>query len=109
MTIKAKYFGSKSLERRLGPMTIGSFLKSWRLSENLSQQEFSKLIGMSSANLCDIEKGRKGVSPRKAAEIAEAIGYSPVVLVEIALTDLLRQSNLKFDVSVKEHKRRLAG
>ena len=103
--VKLKYFGSNSLNKRLGPMTIGSFLRSWRLSEELSQQEFAKMIGISSANLCDIEKGRKGVSPKKAAEIAEAIGYSPAILVELALRDLLKQSDLKFDVSIKENKK----
>jgi len=40
----------------------------------MSLADFGKLVGMSVANLCDIEKGRKGVSPEKAEQIAKAIG-----------------------------------
>lgn len=100
MSTKSKY-GLKELEKRLGPMTVGSFLRSWRLSEELSQQEFAKMIEMSPANLCDIEKSRKGVSPEKAEEIAHAIGYSPTVLIELAFKEQLRNAGLAYDVEVK--------
>lgn len=102
MSIKGNQSGSKRLEGRMGPMTLASFLKSWRLSEELSQHDFAVMLHMSAANLCDIEKGRKGVSPKKAMEIAKIIGYSPKVMVELVLNDLLRDSGLKFDVTVKE-------
>jgi hypothetical protein len=40
------------------------------MTDELSLKEFGKLIGVSVANLCDIEKGRKGVSPKKAPNAA---------------------------------------
>jgi len=102
MSIKNKsQHGLKDLEKRLGKMTIGSFLRSWRLSEELSQKEFAKKLGLSPANVCDIEKGRKGVSPERAAEIAKILGYSPTVLVRLAIEEQLLAAGLKYDVELK--------
>jgi transcriptional regulator with XRE-family HTH domain len=97
---KAKY-GLKDLDKRLGKMTIGSFLRAWRFSEELSQKEFAKKLGLSPANVCDIEKGRKGVSPERAAGIAKILGYSPTVLVRLAIEEQLLAAGLKYDVELK--------
>lgn len=90
-----------SLEKRLGKMTIGEFLRSWRLSEELSQKTFANKLKMSAANLCDIEKGRKGVSPEKAEEIAHILGYSPTVLVRLAIEEQLESAGLHYVVELK--------
>ena len=101
MTTK-KVSGVKELERKYGRLTLGRFLSSWRKSEGLSQKEFSEKLGISAANLCDIEKGRKGVSVFKATEIAKAIGYSPTVLVELALQELVAASGLNYTIEVRK-------
>jgi len=67
-TDRHRAFGSKDLARRLGKLTVGEFLHTWRISEEMSLADFGKLVGMSVANLCDIEKGRKGVSPERRAD-----------------------------------------
>jgi len=95
-----KSYGLESLNKKLGSITVGIFLRSWRESEENTQQEFAKILNMSSANLCDIEKGRKGVSPQKAAEIAEIIGYSPTVLIELALKEQLKDAGLAYEVTI---------
>ena len=100
MSIKAKY-GIRDLEKKYGKLTVGRFLRSWRLSEGLSQKEFAKKLRMSSANLCDLEKERKGVSPEKAYEIAGLIGYPPAVLVRMALQEQVEEVGLKFEVEIK--------
>jgi len=99
MTTKAKkQFGKTSLEKKLGPMTFGGFLSSWRESLGLTQVEFAKKLGISPANLCDIEKGRQLVSPKKAAEIADIIGYSAIVLIELAINEQLALDGLRVRV-----------
>jgi len=45
---------------------------------------------MSVANLCDIEKGRKGVSPEKAEQIAKAIGVPAELLIRLSIEESLR-------------------
>ena len=101
MTTKNKKYGSSDLNKRLGKMTVGVFLRSWRLSEELSQKEFSQKLKISPANLCDIERGRKGVSPEKAEDMAKRLGYSKAVLVQMALQEQLESAGLKYDIEVK--------
>jgi transcriptional regulator with XRE-family HTH domain len=100
-TKRSRSFGSKDLERRLGALTIGEFLHTWRTSEEASLKDFGKLVGMSVANVCDIEKGRKGVSPEKAEQIAKAIGVPPALLVRLSIEESLRAAGLKYSVEVK--------
>ncbi len=98
---KKKTFGIKDLEKRLGKLTVGEFLRSWRISEELSLKDFGKLIGLSVANLCDIEKGRKGVSPEKAEQIAKSLKVPPAFLVRLSIEETLKASGLKYVVEIK--------
>jgi len=61
----------------------------------------STCVRLSVANLCDIEKGRKGVSPKKAEQIALAIGVPPALLVRLALEESLKAAGLKYKVEIK--------
>ena len=100
-TARRKRFGLKDLDRRLGKLTVGELLHTWRVSEETSLKDFGKIVGMSVANLCDIEKGRKGVSPEKAEQIAKAIGVPPALLVRLSIQESLQASGLKYTVEVK--------
>jgi len=96
-----KKYNIQDLERRYGRLTFSKFLISWRKSENLSQVEFSEKLGISKANLCDLEKGRKGVSPERAAEIARKLGLPPAGLIQLALQDMLDDLGLDYEVEVE--------
>jgi transcriptional regulator with XRE-family HTH domain len=100
-TKNKKTFGVKDLEKKLGKRSVGAFLRSWRLSNEFSQVDFASKLKISRANLCDIEKGRKGVSPDKAAEIAKKLGYSVSVLVEMAVEEQLSAAGFNYEVSLK--------
>jgi DNA-binding XRE family transcriptional regulator len=93
-------YGSKELERDYGPLTFGRALWSHRKCEELSQKEFAMSIGISPQSLCDIEKGRKIPSPKRAAKIARHIGQPEKIWIELALQDMLRQEDLDYTVSV---------
>jgi transcriptional regulator with XRE-family HTH domain len=71
------------------------------MGQELSQAEFARKLELSRANLCDIEMGRKIVSPERAAHIARRIGYSVTVLIEMALEEGLAASGLDLKVSVQ--------
>ncbi len=101
MNTDKRKFRMKDLERRLGKLTVGEFLHTWRTSEEMSLKEFGKLIKMSVANLCDIEKGRKGVSPEKAEQIAKIIDVPPALLVRLSIEDSLQAAGLKYKVEIK--------
>ncbi len=100
-TDKRRSFGVKDLERRLGKLTIGEMLHTWRLSEELSLKDFGGLIGMSVPNLCDIEKGRKGVSPEKAQQIARALGIPPALLIRLSIEESLKAAGLRYQVEIR--------
>jgi transcriptional regulator with XRE-family HTH domain len=84
-----------------GPVTLGRFLEAVRLGEEMTQPEFAKKLGISKSHLNDIEKGRKAVSPDRAARFAKILGYSQARLVKLALQDLIDRSRLKLHVDVK--------
>ena len=71
-----------------------------RVGEELTQLAFAEKLGLSRSHLNDIEKGRKAVSPERAARFAEVLGYSEARLVQPALQDLLDRGGLKLHVDV---------
>jgi transcriptional regulator with XRE-family HTH domain len=98
---RRRTFSAKDLEKRFGKLTVGEMLHTWRLSEETSLKDFSKRIGMSVANLCDIEKGRKCMSPGKAEQIARAIGVPSALLVRLSIEESLRAAGLSYSVQIK--------
>lgn len=93
-------YGIESLEAKFGPMTIALFLKSFREADDISQTNFAKKLKISRANLCDLEKGRKLISPERAAKIARTLKISESILVKLAIQDMLRAANLKYTISL---------
>jgi len=72
-----------------------------RLGEELSQAEFSRQLSISRSHLCDIEKGRKPVSPPRAVKWARMLGYSEEQFVRLALQDLVEQAGLDMTVHIE--------
>ena len=89
------------LEKLLGPLTLGKVVRATREGDGLSQQDFANRLGLSKSHLCDIEKGRKVVSPERAAHIARILGYSVQQYVQLALQDQLRRCKLGFEVQLR--------
>jgi transcriptional regulator with XRE-family HTH domain len=83
-----------------GPLNIGGLLWSIREGEGISMSDFAKQLGISRSHLNDIEKGRKPVSPQKAVEYAEILGYSEQQFIRLSLQDLLNRNDLAYEVDV---------
>ena len=81
-------------------LSFGSVLRAWRLGEELSQAEMARRLGLSRANLCDLEKGRKLPSPGRALRIARKLGMVEAHVIELVLQDLLRHEQVNLRVSV---------
>jgi plasmid maintenance system antidote protein VapI len=69
--------------------------------EGQSQIEFSKKLKISPSHLCDIEKGRKVVSPDWAARFAKILGRSAELFVRLSLQGIVDEAGLKFEVEVR--------
>ena len=93
--------GSELEERILGTrLTFGAAVEGLRVGEEISQAAFARKLGISRQYLCDVEKGRRLVSPEQAARFAKAFGHPPNVLVRLALQDAVSASGLKLRVSI---------
>lgn len=98
MTIKT--YSSAAFFKKVGQPTFGEILRGFRLSDEMNQTEFAKRLGISAANLCDLEKGRKIPSPSRAVHIAKRLGLPEPLLIQIALQDALRRDRLHYKVSI---------
>ena len=90
------------LVKYTGPLSFGMFLRAARTSLDLTQPEMGKLLGISKANVCDIEKGRQLVAPELAKKIAKKSGLSEKLAVQACLQDLLKQAKIKYEVKLIE-------
>ncbi len=95
-----KPYTSEDFFKEFGPLTIADMLRSFRECEEMTQKAFAKKLGISPANLCDLEKGRKLPSPRRAVQIARKLGLPDLLVVAIALEDQLRSYHLPFKVTL---------
>jgi transcriptional regulator with XRE-family HTH domain len=84
-----------------GPLTLGRAIESIRKSQELSQDLCAKKLAVSKSHLCDVEKGRKTVSPERAAKWARVLGYPESVLVRLAIQDELDAAGLKYKVEIE--------
>jgi transcriptional regulator with XRE-family HTH domain len=93
---------SKFLEGLLGgPLSFGMAVEALRLRDGFTQAAFAKKLGFSRQYLCDVEKGRRLVSPEQAARFAKAFGHPASVLVQLAFQDAVREVGLKLKVTVE--------
>jgi transcriptional regulator with XRE-family HTH domain len=101
MRTKKKSDAMKFLESLVGELTFGGLIEAMRQAEEMPQVEFAKKLGISKQHLCDIEKGRKFVSPERAAKFARILGHSERSFVALALQDIVNQGGLKLKVNVE--------
>lgn len=99
---KSKGGAMKALEKVAGgPLTLARAIESIRKGNELSQIECAKKLGVSKSHLCDVEKGRKTVSPERAAKWAKVLGYPESVLVKLAIQAELDAAGLKYKVEIE--------
>lgn len=84
-----------------GPLTFAELLESIRLGEGWSQTDMAGTLGVSRSHICDLEKGRKQVSPERAGAFARTLGYPVSQFVRLALQDQVTRAGLDLTVEVK--------
>ncbi len=81
-------------------LTFANMLWSIRKCEDIAQTEFAKILGISSQHLCDIEHGRKIVSPQLAAKYANILNENEEQFVRLAIQSALDKAGLNYDVAL---------
>jgi DNA-binding XRE family transcriptional regulator len=92
---------SAKLDAIYGPLTFADLMISYRDGVGISQVQLAKKLGISRANLCDIEKGRRLPSIGRASAMAKKLGEIPQFWVEMVLQDMLRQEKMKYMVRLE--------
>lgn len=82
-------------------MTFGGLVHSLRVSDEITQIELAKRIGVSKQFLSDVEHNRKDVGIPFAKKISDALGYSIEPLIELLIRDQLRGQHLDYIVELK--------
>ncbi len=100
MSIKKNRPASEVFSQILGHVSFGDMLTSIRLSEEISQKDFAKNLGISKSDLCDIEKGRKFVSIQRAAQFAKKLNDSPEVFIQYVIQDEILRAGLNCAIKI---------
>ncbi len=88
------------LEKSVGPLSFGSFLRAARTTLELTQEEMAKRLAVTKSVICDIEKGRQLVSPTLARRIAKKACLSERLALKLALQDQLRKAKIFYEVTL---------
>lgn len=83
-------------------LTLGNLLLAIRQADDMSQVEFASLLDVSRQYLCDMEHGRRLVSPKAAATFAKKLGYSQQQFVRLCLQDLIDRGKLNLIVDIRD-------
>ena len=101
MSIKSKMTEKslKNIEKITGTkLTIGKLIWAIRQADEISQVDFAEKLHITKQHLCDIEHGRKGISPKLAAKYAEMLGYSREQFIRLALQDLVDREKMNVQI-----------
>ena len=98
---KKKSQAEKFLEGLVGQLTLPDLVDSIRKGEGWTKKEMAEELGVSATYYSDFVAGKKPVSPQKAADWAETLGYDALQFVELALQDQLKRNNLPFTVQLQ--------
>jgi transcriptional regulator with XRE-family HTH domain len=88
------------LDAQVAALTFGRTLKAHRLCEEWTQEQAAQKLGISTQMYNAYEKDRKLPTPKKAYDMATALGMVPEMLVLTVINDQLRKDHLPFQVSM---------
>jgi len=88
-------------EARTGKLTFAEMLHTLRKTDEMTQEQFAKLLDISKQHVCDIEHGRKVVSSARAAIFAKKLGYPPTFFIQLALQDELKRAGIRLKIKVE--------
>lgn len=98
-----KHYTLKDLEADYGQLTFGNALEAYRLSDNLSQKDFAKKLGITPQSLCDLEKGRRIPSFKRVIKIAKKLHEPIESWVSLVISDMMKKADLNLKIEIKKH------
>ena len=81
-----------------GPLTFGEMVRSIRETDELTQDDVAKRVGVSKHHVSDVENGRRKVSIERAARWAKALGSPPAYFVRMVAQEEIDAVGVKLKV-----------
>lgn len=100
MSTRKSKSATEVFNKTIGHVTFGEMLHSLRLAEQISQKTFAKRLGISTSELCDIEKGRKFISLQRATSFAKKLQDSPEVFIQYVIQDEVLRAGLNCEIKI---------
>ena len=104
MSTRKSKSANEIFNKTLGHVSFGEMLHSLRLTEETSQKSFAKKLGISTTELCDIEKGRKFISLQRATSFAKKLNDSPEVFIQYVIQDEILRAGLNCEIKILPNK-----
>jgi len=98
MTIDHKF--RAQFDEKMGPLSFALFMRVARTTLGLTQEQLGKKLGLSRANVCDIEKGRHLASTELAVKVARKAGLPEKMALQACLQDQVRKAGSEAKVAV---------
>ena len=98
MTTDRKF--KSKLDQEVGPLSFALFIRVARTTLGLTQAELGKKLGLSRANICDLEKGRHLASTELALKVAKKAGLPEKMALQACLQDQVRKAGSEAKVQV---------
>lgn len=91
----------KIIEKLIGPVTIGSLLKTYRRNNELSLDELSKKLKISKSDLQKIEAGKMHIPLKQVISFIKKLDEPPNVYAKVWCEEEVRRAGLDFEDLIK--------
>lgn len=89
-----------TLAATISGTTFGDLVRAMRETDELTQAELARGLGVSRQFLNAVELGRSQVGIDFAKRVADALGYSPEPFAEILIRDDLKRAGIDCNISL---------
>lgn len=98
----AKKFSEKT-NQSTETLTIGKIIRSYRKANKIRQADLAMQLKISQSYMWDLESDRSPLTPQKASELAQALGQSEKLFIQLAIQDQLNRKGFQYKVDLQEN------
>jgi transcriptional regulator with XRE-family HTH domain len=90
----------EALAETIDETTFGKLVRAMRETDEISQAELARKLGVSRQFLNAVELGRSQVGLDFAKRVADALGYSPEPFAEVLIREQLKKAGIVCGISL---------
>jgi transcriptional regulator with XRE-family HTH domain len=90
----------EALAATIAETTFGGLVRAMRGTDEVTQAELARRLGVSRQFLNAVELGRSQVGLEFAKRVADALGYSPEPFAEVLIREQLKKAGIECGISL---------